>query len=110
MVKVDDISKEVSISRGDTAMLTFDFDGDIPPNGTTCVITIKEHLTGKQYVLAKTTEVENAQVSFEFAEEDTMNLSFGTYYYDLRLFYVDGSVVTPITPTAFRILSVVGNN
>lgn len=110
MVEVDRITKEVKLSRGDTAILSFDFEGDIPPDGTTCVITVKDHLVSKSGILTKSDSVRNAQVSFDFTEDDTKDLKFGTYYYDVRLFYADGSVITPIPPTPFKIVRVVGNN
>lgn len=97
------------ISRGDTAQIDIHFGYDVPPDGTVCVMSLKEYTSREAVIWEKEVAVENGLVSFVIATNDTNNLGFGDYKWDLRLYYIDGTVLTPFKPAIFKIIEVVGN-
>ena len=103
MLKVD--GNNIFLTRGDSATLelsvtqdeeTYDFSGD------DVVFSVKRFVTDKEAVIKKT--FEDGKISF--APEDTADLPFGTYLYDVQLTHTSGedvTVCTVIVPTTFII-------
>lgn len=110
MVILNDL--DIKITRGDTATFNVAFDGDIPIDGTICVFSVKVNEWAKVPVIEKTLIVENGEVEFTLDAEDTVNMAFGTYHWDLRLFYGDPitEVVTPFGPAKFIVMGAIGND
>lgn len=99
---------DIWISRGDSAELPIDIEG--AEDGDQIAMTVKKSLYDSDTVFVKYEEIDEGQVVFEIEPEDTMDLDFGTYYWDLRVFPQDGGPITPFKPKLFRVLEVVGNN
>ena len=105
----------ISLTRGDTAALeltfTSDEPNDVPGPADLVVMALK---TSPRAAEAKWEKQANpdaeGKVQFDFAVEDTAQLPFGTYWWDVRIFYADGAVVTPIAPHKFAVLEVVTND
>lgn len=97
------------ISKGDTAQIDLHFGYDVPQNGTVCVMSLKEYTSRAAVIWEKEQTIEGGIVSFIIASSDTDNLASGDYKWDVRLYYIDGTVLTPFTPATFKILDVVGN-
>lgn len=97
------------ISRGDTAQIDIHFGYDVPPDGTVCSMSLKEHATRAAVIWEKEQEITDGMVSFVIQSGDTTPLGFGDYKWDLRLYYADGNVITPFKPAVFKIIETVGN-
>ena len=101
----------VCISRGDTGEIVIDFEEDIPMDGTKCVFTVKKYLTSKHALIEKTEDILDGSVTFKLTADDTKDLQFGEYWWDIRLFYETDSVVSPFChPMTFRVTKVSGND
>lgn len=102
---------EMQLSRGDTVTLEFQFEGDIPDQNDGVYFTIKK-VTGDRSVKIekKMTQIETDVFQTEINAQDTSNLPFGKYTWDVRVFYGDGQVTTPIRPSPFVVAEVVGND
>lgn len=104
-------SLNISITRGDTATLEITFQGDVPTDGDTVVMALKASPKKSETIWEKSASAfDEGVVCFEIAVEDTADLPFGTYYWDLRIFYSDGQVTTPFSPKKFVIQEVVTND
>lgn len=108
MVDINDRTLEITISRGDDAPYVIYFDDEIPPDGTEAIITVKRHLNSGNKVIEKTVSVRDGAINFAFTSDET-NLIPDTYVWDVRLKYANGEIYTPIPPSPFTILGVVGN-
>lgn len=49
-------------------------------------------------------EIENAAVLIPIAHEQTIDLETGTYYYDILIEWADGTYVTVLPPTKFKLV------
>lgn len=97
----------IRLTRGDTARLTVminnDFDGK--PYEITETDVLK--LTVKRSVRDTTTAFQKSVTGsnkFYIVPDDTKDLVFGKYIYDVELTTVGGDVYTVIEPTIFEIL------
>lgn len=97
------------ISRGDTSQIDIHFGYDVPPDGTVCSMSLKEHATRASVIWEKEVEIKDAMASFIIESGDTNRLGFGEYKWDIRLYYEDGNVLTPFKPAQFKIIETVGN-
>lgn len=100
----------IYLTRGDTAAITVacSYDnGDPRPfiPGDTVYFTVKKSTRTdlKEIQKIKTTFDENGQAILELEHSDTINLSYGTYYYDIQLNALDGKVTTIIPVSQFII-------
>ena len=107
-----DISNlNIAITRGDTATLEITFEGDIPTDGDTVVMALKTSPNKSECIWEKeATSFEEGVLRYDITTEDTADLPFGTYYWDLRIFYKDGQVTTPFSPKKFVVQEVVTND
>ena len=99
---------DIWISRGDSADLPIDIEG--ATDGDIVAMTVKKCLTDTEPIFEKFAELYEGSVIFPILSEDTKDLDFGTYYWDLRVFTQDGDSITPFRPRLFKVLEVVGNN
>lgn len=98
MVKVQGTT--IYMTRGDTATINLSIkdnnkneyeleDGDI------VVFSVKKNLSDDSYLIQKT--FNEKEIIIE--HEDTKNLSFGSYLYDVQITFNDGKIATIITPS-----------
>lgn len=113
MFTVDDTTYEIHLSRGDTATIDFQFEGDVPTTeaGDQVIMTLKRSVADKQSKWEKKAILYGEDLGrFDIKAEDTKDLSFGKYYYDLRAYFSGGSVTTILPPTPFYVDEVIGND
>lgn len=92
----------IVLTRGDSAVLKLTVvDGEGQPyeiaDNDTVIFTIKKHTTDKEAVLKKT--LTDGQIIIN--PQDTENLEYGQYVYDVELTQGSGFVATVIPPTRF---------
>lgn len=103
-----DESYNIAITRGDTATLEIAFDGDAPGAEDSVLAAVKRTAQRREAVLERTlARQQDGTYLLSLASEDTANLAFGTYYWDLRVIYADGQVTTPFAPAKFAVCEVV---
>ena len=115
MFSIGRTTKRIIISRGDTATLEFSFIDEVDPNftydGAVCKMSLKASPLDAEPIWEEEQTIANNEVIFMLLPQDTMDLEFGDYYWDLRLFFGDtGDVYTPIEPSLLRVTEVVGND
>ena len=97
----------IQLTRGDTARLTITIQNDLDGNDyevaptDTLKLTIKKTVNDSKPAVQKTV---TGYSQFYIEPEDTKDLSFGKYLYDVELTTASGDVYTVIVPTAFEIL------
>ena len=110
-----DQQKNIKLSRGDYAEICFNLSN---PNGEEYILNsgdkvefaVKASVSDETAVINKL--LTNDGESFVVAvleKEDTENLVFGKYYYDIRVIQADGRINTPMLKADFELLEVVGN-
>lgn len=117
MFNVDE-GNNITITRGDTASLEVRLTGDAPQDGDSVVLSVKQSAARPAAVFEKAATAfeaapegeEGVIARFDIEAADTAGLDFGTYRWDLRIFYQDGEVVTPMTPRRFDVAEVITNN
>lgn len=109
MLKVDKKTNAVQLTRGDTARLTVDIecelaDGKKEPyavqEGDILTLSLKRHSTDFKPCLQK---VVKGSADFHIKPEDTAELDFGSYVYDVEIFTAEGDVYTVIENKTFKI-------
>lgn len=106
-----DSDMKITLSRGDSAALYITMTGDVPDYGDRVVASLKNAPGLKRCIWKK--ELQNAgdgSFLLEIFPEDTEDLAFGDYSWDVRVFYGDGSVTTLFNPAPFVISPVVTDN
>lgn len=104
MLKIE--SNYIKLTRGDTARFSVDVTNvitddyyDIAPDDT-LTFTVKRTTNDKTFILQKTVVGDN---QFYIKPEDTADLSYGKYKYDVQLSTAGGDVYTIIEPSKFEI-------
>lgn len=96
------INKDLYHTRGDSGAFTVSF-RDLEKalqvgveKGDKLTFTAKVNINTKDIVLQKTVEITEylSQVEFKFKPEDTEDLKYGKYYWDVELETRDGEVLT----------------
>lgn len=105
MYKID--GTDISLSRGDSFMLSVDTRGRVMANGCTGVLSVKAKAKDETAVLEKTALISSREMLFSFEPEDTEDLKAKTYHWSLRVTDLDGNVSTPVEDAAFIITEVV---
>lgn len=101
--------KNISMTRGDSEAIKVtvkDTLGNIIPlvTGDTIHFTVRENVMHPTKVIEKIiTEFDDGKALININPQDTGNLKFATYYYDIQLTKEDGTVKTIITPAYFTI-------
>ena len=99
----------ISMTRGDSEMIKVtvkDTLGNIIPlvTGDTIYLTVRERMLSPTKIIEKiVTEFDDGQALIIINPEDTNNLRFTSYVYDIQLTKENGSVKTIITPSNFTI-------
>lgn len=97
----------IRLTRGDTARLTIPIINSasnseyIMQSGDVLFFTVKKSAKDTNYLLQKKSTGIN---SIHIKPEDTDNLSFGKYKYDVQLTTAFGDVYTIIEPSVFEIM------
>lgn len=106
MLSVDAEGK-IQLTRGDTARfevnITNDMDGSNYElqDGDVLRFTVKKSTDKKDALISK--EITDGNIIY-IAPEDTQNLSYGSYYYDVELTTKGKDVYTIIPPSKFVLL------
>lgn len=99
------VNNIISLTRGDTAHFTVritDADGnDYDYSDDEVLFTIKPNVYTKDKIVQKIVHYGEDVV---IEHEDTANIPYGTYYYDVQVSNIVGDVSTVIVPTPIRIL------
>ena len=99
----------ISMIRGDSQSITVsvkDKDGNKVPliTGDIIYLTVKYNVNTEEKVLQKViTQFEDGNATIEITPDDTKDIPFKTYVYDIQLNRVDGTVSTIIPPSNFTI-------
>ena len=99
----------ISMTRGDSEIIKVtikDTLGNIIPlvTGDTIYLTVRESMLSPTKIIEKiVTEFDDGQALIIINPEDTNNLRFTSYVYDIQLTKENGSVKTIITPSNFTI-------
>lgn len=109
MFTLDPDTLEIHISQGDTATIEFQFNGDPPTGNDALYFTVKRAFHEETLIEKKATLYGADLARITLLGEDTMNLPFGRYWWDIRIFYQNGQVLTPMGPSSFFIDEVVGD-
>lgn len=93
---------EIRMTRGDTESFTISITGQDNleyelKDGDKLVFTVKQSVYDEKVIIQK----QIIDKSFIIDHEDTTNLLYGTYYYDVQLTFANGSVCTVIKPSKF---------
>ena len=99
---------EIYISRGDTALIDIDLNGDVLPEGTTALVTVSRKPGADRALWEKTIAVQDGSVELSLSSAET-DYPAREYWWDLRLKTPEGQVQTPFPPQPFVILEVVGD-
>lgn len=90
---------DISLTRGDTLFLTVgltDNDGEpyTPVEGDRIRFAMKKRINSKDLIMYKNISLED--LTFEIKPEDTKELAYGTYVYDIELTDAEDHVTTVI--------------
>lgn len=100
MFKIED--SFIYLTRGDTAYITLELEDDEKFSvGDVVTLSVKRNLTNAtEYSLQKeiTIEEESNSLVIKILPEDTNNMSYGLYFYDVQLTRANGDIFTIITP------------
>lgn len=95
-------NKDLSMTRGDSESITINGLGLV--SGDIIYLTVKEHINTSNIAFQKkVTEFTNGNAVIGILPEDTKNLRFKKYVYDIQLTRADGKVTTIIKPHNFII-------
>lgn len=105
MLYIDD--KTIKLTRGDTARLTVPItnlanNGEYTmESGDILYFTVKKTAKDSDFLFQKSVTGSN---SIHIKPEDTADLSFGKYKYDVQLTTATGDVYTVIEPSIFEVM------
>lgn len=89
--------KKIYFTRGDTGYFTIDISGYEPTDGDKLVFTVKKEIGGEKLIQKEI----NIGDTFILNPEDTRNLDYGKYWYDIEVQTATGQIFTIIEKTAF---------
>lgn len=92
-------NNDISLTRGDTLFLSVDLvdsDGDpyVPSEGDVLRFAMKRRMNSPDLAMLK--EIPTDTLTFEIKPDDTKELKYATYVYDIELTDSDGHVATVI--------------
>lgn len=105
MVKVDTKTMWIYLTRGDSAIIVFSAENEEgkpfhPSNGDKLVFKVTKKLGDEESrVLVIENEMDNNEEeywSIKFKPEDTKNLAFGKYFYDVEINICDNGEVVDV--------------
>ena len=96
---------DISLTRGDSLILNFSIKKNeedyTPVQGDVVRFALKHTIPDDAPLILRTADTTNMTITLN--PEDTKDLAFGTYVYDIELTTVDGYVDTFIGPSRFKI-------
>lgn len=101
-----EISKSgaIKLTRGDTADLVVEIESDegsyTLASGDSLTMTCRKFASSEEVIFQK--QIINSN-SFRIEPEDTANVPFGKYVFDVQLSTVGGEIYTVISPKTFEI-------
>ena len=113
MLMVD--NKNIQLSRGDYAEICFnlkkpDNTDYILSEGEKVEFAVKINANNTNKLISKIlSNPGESYVTVVLEKADTQNLTFGQYFYDIRVIGADGKINTPMLKAKFEILEVIGN-
>ena len=97
--------ENISLTRGDSLILhvnvTQNDEPYVPQEGDAIRFALKKNSNDEEVLILKNVDLDSMQIVIE--PEDTKNLAYGTYRYDIELTTVGGFVDTFIGPANFKI-------
>lgn len=106
--------KNISLTRGDTADIVLELKRDNEPyilaSGDTGVLTVKSEIDAEEFIFQKELNVVNGTCLFNIEPNDTKDLEYGEYVYDVQITLADGGVYTVVSPHKFWVKSEVTTN
>lgn len=90
MYKVE--NDNIYITRGDSAVLNLSIEGYTPAAGDTLTFSVKKNCNDAQALITK--DIDTTEMTITIDHEDTANLEFGDYFYDVQLRRDNGETVT----------------
>ena len=94
----------IEITRGDTGIIEFTPDNYQLKNGDVVYFSVKENVEDEYYAIQK--EIKNFignKAVIVINPEDTSDLDYSTYFYDIQLALSDGTINTVIEKSKFKI-------
>ena len=101
--------KNIEVSRQDTGQYTITFSGqDKPEDGSVALVSLKKTKNSDTPIWEKRYTITNDVITVTLTSQDT-DLSFGQYWWDVRILFRDGTVFTPMLPASFKVVEVIGD-
>lgn len=99
-------NNKITLTRGDTCRIKLslkDSSGNdfVPDDGDVIRFAAKRYYTDPEPVIYII--VPNDTLILEIKPEDTKNLDFGTYVYDMQITFADGTIDTFVSKSMLRI-------
>lgn len=96
----------LEMTRGDSESITVTCDNHPFEPGDIVEMTARKRAGSGERAMYKRVEEfsEDGTAIIAINPEDTAEMSFGTYMYDIQLTFADGTVVTVIKPNSFTLL------
>lgn len=99
-----DSRNNIKMTRGDSETITVSCKAIPFAQDDQITFTVRKTAVSKDKLIEKViTEFEDGKALIEIASEDTADLKFGSYLYDIQLKRADGTITTLIGPAAFGI-------
>lgn len=108
MLYVDEKTKVIKLTRGDTARFAVGIENELTgkdyelSDGDELIFSIKKTVHDTETLVKK---ICTGTDIVHIKPEDTSGLAFGKYKYDVQITTSDGDVYTIIEPTTFELLS-----
>ena len=101
---IDEKTNAITLTRGDTGRFTVDLqtaEGDpfVPAEGDELAFLVADEEGGTPIIAKRVM----GGTTIEILPEDTKDMAFGGYYYDLQLKLADGTVDTFINKAKFKV-------
>ena len=101
---IDVKGTSIYLTRGDTLRIQLSITKNGEPyelqDGDIITFSLKKKINDKECILQKTI---GADYLLEIEPEETKDLNFGQYIYDIQMEYADGTIDTFITPSNFTL-------
>ena len=96
----------LEMTRGDTESITVSCEGHPFEEGDIVEMTVRKRASSEDRAFYKRIDMfnEDGSATIPINPEDTADLSFGSYMYDIQLTFADGTVATIIKPNSFVLL------
>ena len=102
---VDEMTKAISLTRGDSLYLDVSFTANgepyVPSEGDSVRFAMKRNIEDAECLINKRIPIDTMVCYIE--PEDTKSLEYGVYWYDIQLTTASNDVYTPIGPAKFKL-------